>query len=70
MVAHALNTLTSQPLRAAVALFPVAAEHLKKAAQTDNENKLQLQHCWNLAALNKYSSVWVLKYINLSSLPG
>lgn len=30
MVAYALNILTSQPLQAAAALLPVAAEHLKK----------------------------------------
>lgn len=30
MVAYALNILTSQPLKAAVVLLPVAAEHLKK----------------------------------------
>lgn len=30
MVAYALNILTSQPLKATVALLPVAAEHLKK----------------------------------------
>lgn len=30
MVAYALNILTSQPLQAVAALFPVAAEHLKK----------------------------------------
>lgn len=30
MVAYALNILTSQPLKAAAGLLPVAAEHLKK----------------------------------------